>query len=485
MANLYFTHSSAPVKTIEEIQFGLMSPEQIKTMSVCHVIYPETMDETRTKPRDSGLNDPLLGSIDRQFKCKTCTQAMGECPGHFGHIELAKGVYHPGFIKKVKKILEIVCLECYKVLGDRNDPEFEQAVNTRDPKQRFHRVWLHCKKKKRCENELKEEKDGPDSFPELRRQNQVPHDGCGNVKHDIRAKALQLIEKVTSTTEDGVKDVKEVPITADRAHGILRRISDDDLRDMGLNLDYARPEWMIITVLPVPPPPLKHGFVVKQQEKEAKAQAAKEPMTNADGSKMSLLDRLRAKEIAAAQLGAPSGPEITRKRALQHVSDVSAIIGMLVNSSNPGKAPVKSFPMSVLQQKLKESLRLLYSCSQKPCFETNARNITNFMSFSSCRGDTTFGGFSIDQKAAIWARVIQFRRTNAEDECQPSSSTTTKSAIQKRSSMQDLVDGKCPDLTAEAERIRNQPVNGATGSLALGPWGWCLPWLVSVMILAP
>lgn len=119
MANLYFTHSSAPVKTIEEIQFGLMSPEQIKTMSVCHVIYPETMDETRTKPRDSGLNDPLLGSIDRQFKCKTCTQAMGECPGHFGHIELAKGVYHPGFIKKVKKILEIVCLECYKVLGDR------------------------------------------------------------------------------------------------------------------------------------------------------------------------------------------------------------------------------------------------------------------------------------------------------------------------------------------------------------------------------
>ncbi|EGY18334.1 uncharacterized protein VDAG_08668 [Verticillium dahliae VdLs.17] len=112
---------------------------------------------------------------------------------------------------------------------------------------------------------------------------------------------------------------------------------------------------------------LKHGFVVKQQEKEAKAQAAKEPMTNTDGSKMSLLDRLRAKEIAAAQLGAPSGPEITRKRALQHVSDVSAIIGMLVNSSNPGKAPVKSFPMSVLQQKLKESLRVPMPVEEGVC----------------------------------------------------------------------------------------------------------------------
>lgn len=118
MTNLYFTHSSAPLKTVEEIQFGLMSPEEIKNMSVAHILYPETMEDNGTKPRDGGLNDPLLGSIDRQFKCKTCTQAMGECPGHFGHIELAKPVYHPGFIKKVKKILEIVCHNCSKVLAD-------------------------------------------------------------------------------------------------------------------------------------------------------------------------------------------------------------------------------------------------------------------------------------------------------------------------------------------------------------------------------
>jgi len=119
MANLYFSHSSAPIKTVEEIQFGILAPEEIKNMSVCHIIYPETMDELRIKPRDGGLNDPLLGSIDRQFRCKTCTQAMGECPGHFGHIELAKPVFHPGFLKKVKKILEMVCHNCSKVKVDR------------------------------------------------------------------------------------------------------------------------------------------------------------------------------------------------------------------------------------------------------------------------------------------------------------------------------------------------------------------------------
>jgi DNA-directed RNA polymerase II subunit RPB1 len=119
MANLYFAHSGAPLKIIQEIQFGILSPEEIKNMSVAHIKYPETMDETRTKPRDEGLNDPRLGSVDRQFKCLTCTENMSECPGHFGHIELAKPVFHPGFIKKVKKILEIVCHSCSKVLADR------------------------------------------------------------------------------------------------------------------------------------------------------------------------------------------------------------------------------------------------------------------------------------------------------------------------------------------------------------------------------
>lgn len=41
------------------------------------------------------------------------------------------------------------------------------------------------------------------------------------------------------------------------ALNILKNISNSDLQDMGLNTDYARPEWMIITVLPVPPPPVR------------------------------------------------------------------------------------------------------------------------------------------------------------------------------------------------------------------------------------
>ncbi|KAK8239119.1 hypothetical protein HDK77DRAFT_447758 [Phyllosticta capitalensis] len=43
MSNLHFAASSAPLKSIQEIQFGLMAPDEIQNMSVAHIIYPETM----------------------------------------------------------------------------------------------------------------------------------------------------------------------------------------------------------------------------------------------------------------------------------------------------------------------------------------------------------------------------------------------------------------------------------------------------------
>ncbi len=108
-------------------------------MSVAPIEYPETMDEQGLRPRQMGLADPRLGSIDRGVKCATCDENMSECPGHFGHIELAVPVFHvgmccpiqcarishpaysgavSGFMTKIKKILETVCHNCGKILVD-------------------------------------------------------------------------------------------------------------------------------------------------------------------------------------------------------------------------------------------------------------------------------------------------------------------------------------------------------------------------------
>ena len=79
-----------------ELVFGLLSPEEIKAMSVCHVIYPDTFDDEKQQPFQNGLGDPRLGSIDRGYSCATCKEDMQTCPGHFGHIELAVPVFHVG-----------------------------------------------------------------------------------------------------------------------------------------------------------------------------------------------------------------------------------------------------------------------------------------------------------------------------------------------------------------------------------------------------
>ncbi|KAG5463740.1 MAG: RNA polymerase Rpb1, domain 1-domain-containing protein [Olpidium bornovanus] len=90
----FFTPSSALLRRVKVVQFGILSPEEAKAMSVAKVEYPETMDETGHKPKEGGLLDPRTGTVDRNFKCLSCGESMSECPGHFAHIELAKPVFH-------------------------------------------------------------------------------------------------------------------------------------------------------------------------------------------------------------------------------------------------------------------------------------------------------------------------------------------------------------------------------------------------------
>lgn len=46
-------------------------------------------------------------------------------------------------------------------------------------------------------------------------------------------------------------------ITPEKALEILRRISDEDCRALGFDPRFSRPDFMILSVLPVPPPPVR------------------------------------------------------------------------------------------------------------------------------------------------------------------------------------------------------------------------------------
>lgn len=133
----------------------------------------------------------------------------------------------------------------------QNEQEFADAVRVRDPKIRFQRVLAVCKKKKSCDNEPRETV-GKDGQPV-----QINHGGCGNAHPVIRIQGLSIEAHLEFKSEEGQKTKEKRVLKPETVLSILKRISDDDLRDMGLNVGYARPEWMVISVLPVPPPPVR------------------------------------------------------------------------------------------------------------------------------------------------------------------------------------------------------------------------------------
>lgn len=141
------------IKKINNLAFGLMSPESIRKMSVAKIETPDTYDEDGY-PIDGGLMDRHLGVIDPSLKCQTCNEKGGDCQGHFGRIDLARPVIHVGYGDDIHKILRSVCSECGRILLE--DDEIEKCTEEiRNLKARgenldeyLKEVFKNCKSKK-------------------------------------------------------------------------------------------------------------------------------------------------------------------------------------------------------------------------------------------------------------------------------------------------------------------------------------------------
>ncbi|KRH94948.1 RNA polymerase II largest subunit, partial [Pseudoloma neurophilia] len=102
-----------PRKRISSIQFGLFSPNELRSASVCQVQFPDTL--YNGVPKEGGLIDLRMGTTERQFLCGTCNQSSITCTGHFGHIDLVRPVFHVGYISRIKKVIETVCFYCSRI----------------------------------------------------------------------------------------------------------------------------------------------------------------------------------------------------------------------------------------------------------------------------------------------------------------------------------------------------------------------------------
>jgi len=113
-----------PLST-DAMQFSLLSPDEIRALSVVEITEPQQFENGR--PVANGPFDLRMGTITRQLDCATCFRNREECPGHMGHIELHTPVLHPLYIDNICQVLNSVCHNCSELLFVK-DEKFLRAL---------------------------------------------------------------------------------------------------------------------------------------------------------------------------------------------------------------------------------------------------------------------------------------------------------------------------------------------------------------------
>jgi DNA-directed RNA polymerase subunit A' len=245
-------------KVLHKLKFSLFSPEMIRKMSAAKITVPDTYDDDGY-PIDGGLVDTKLGVVDPGLRCKTCGGRVKECPGHFGHIDLVRPIMHVEFAKHLCYVLKSTCPSCYKLLSRKPIPIKEiEALEKAD-----------------------EKKDAPVAPEKELIGSEVPVLEAATAAAVVESKAKKpKKEKSVRKCNHCCIELPEIkllkPTTIYKDKDILlptdirdwlASINDNDLRELGFDPIYSRPEWMIITALPVPPVNVRPSITLETGER--------------------------------------------------------------------------------------------------------------------------------------------------------------------------------------------------------------------------
>jgi DNA-directed RNA polymerase subunit A' len=225
-------------KRIASIKFAMLSPEEIRKMSATKIITADTYDDDGF-PIDMGLMDPHLGVIEPGLRCKTCGKKVDECPGHFGHIDLAMPVIHVGYVKEIKKLLQSTCRSCGRILLTT-----EQAAEYTKQMDRMEEL---------IGDTLEVAAISQETAKDASSRTSCPH--CGAVQLKI------TLDKPTTFREEGHK------LTPKEVRERLERVPDGDLVVLGIDPNVCRPEWMVLTALPVPPVTVRPSITLESGDR--------------------------------------------------------------------------------------------------------------------------------------------------------------------------------------------------------------------------
>jgi len=196
---------------ISSMEFGILSPKLIKSLATVRIVTSDLYDADGY-PVDGGVMDPRMGVVDPGLRCRTCGGTIGDCPGHFGYLELARPVIHVLYTKHVYQLLKATCIKCGKILN--RDPRSLDQVS---------------------KNPLKK----------------CPH--CGK-----QSKKLSFVKPYTyyhGKDELNPSQIREW----------FERIPDSEIKK--ISFSGGRPEWLILTLFPIPPVTMRPSITLETGER--------------------------------------------------------------------------------------------------------------------------------------------------------------------------------------------------------------------------
>lgn len=223
---------------IDHINFDVLDSGEIEKMSALGPGPGIELAETGNGdngPKKGGLSDARLGTSTNDTNCVTCGLNI-DCPGHFGHINLAEVVFHVGYLPFVHKILTCVCRNCSKLLIHKNEDELREILKTKSGKECMAYVRGATKNVTNCQH-------------------------CGvqvsKIKIEVKKASglISIVSEIEPENKDEMEGKKKLrqELTPDLVYHILKNVSDGDCRSLGMIPERSRPESMIHLTFPVPP----------------------------------------------------------------------------------------------------------------------------------------------------------------------------------------------------------------------------------------
>jgi len=199
------------VALIKALTFGIFSPEMIKSMATVRVVSSDLYDADGY-PIEGGVMDPRLGVVDPGLTCRTCGGGLDDCMGHFGYLELARPITHVLYMKIIHTMLKVTCRKCSRILTAK-------GLSLKE---------LFKSPPKKC-----------------------PHCSADQQKVEF--------EKTYTVYED------KREMTPLEIRERFEKITDEDLK--ALHFKGGRPEWLILTLFPVPPVTMRPSITLETGER--------------------------------------------------------------------------------------------------------------------------------------------------------------------------------------------------------------------------